>query len=359
MHKNRYNINSFEKPKVIETAEGFLQIKGNILKADSFMDYMSKKGVLREKIPKEILFNEETKNSFMHKKVTLEHPIQSGKLTMINSENVGKFGKGTIIEVFENGDCLGATLQVEDSSTINFIKEKMNRNENIELSAGYTANVEGIKDNEFIQKDIVANHVAILSGKGRAGYDVKLIYNYLDYEEEKEMLKFNGKDVTPEELLTEAISLQNKLNASEEEKKKKEEEKAEIEKAKKETEDELEKEKEEKEKLKNKLNELEIGIKDKEIREKAKQVLNSIDEKDTTVKIMETVIKTANPKFNTADNSTIETLEEKFNFALDVLENNSQGTSPSVTQGEKYNENETLTWEIDNTYFATKRNGGN
>ena len=80
MLHSRYNLNQFEKPKLTETNEGFLQIKGNILKADSFMEYMDKEGVLKEKIPKDILFSEETKNSFLHKKVTLEHPEKNGKL---------------------------------------------------------------------------------------------------------------------------------------------------------------------------------------------------------------------------------------------------------------------------------------
>jgi len=208
MLHSRYNLNQFEKPKLTETNEGFLQIKGNILKADSFMEYMDKEGVLKEKIPKDILFSEETKNSFLHKKVTLEHPEKNGKLTMINSENVSEFGKGTIIEIFENQDCLGATLQIEDKETVDFIKQRYENGENIELSAGYMAETENIKDNQYIQKDIIANHVAILSGKGRAGSDVKLIYNYLDYKEDKMKLKFNGKELTPEELLVEAINLQ-------------------------------------------------------------------------------------------------------------------------------------------------------
>ena len=144
MLHSRYNLNQFEKPKLTETNEGFLQIKGNILKADSFMEYMDKEGVLREKIPKDILFSEETKNSFLHKKVTLEHPEKNGKLTMINSENVSEFGKGTIIEIFENQDCLGATLQIEDKETVDFIKQRYENGENIELSAGYMAETENI-----------------------------------------------------------------------------------------------------------------------------------------------------------------------------------------------------------------------
>lgn len=351
MLHSRYNLNQFEKPKLTETNEGFLQIKGNILKADSFMEYMDKEGVLREKIPKDILFSEETKNSFLHKKVTLEHPEKNGKLTMINSENVSEFGKGTIIEVFENQDCLGATLQIEDKETVDFIKQRYENGENIELSAGYMAETENIKDNQYIQKDIIANHVAILSGKGRAGSDVKLIYNYLDYEEEKMKLKFNEKELTPEELLVEAINLQKesrdfkeKYNALETEK-----ETLAVEKTTLET---------EKQELTTKYNSLLTEIENKEIISKAKEVLNSIDEKEAVEKIMEKVIKEVNPKFNAKENAKVEDLKEMFDFSIETLSEMNKETKAS--EKGKFNESEAgLTLKIDNSYFSKKRNGGN
>lgn len=355
---HRYNLNQFENPKIIETDEGFLQIKGNILKADSFMDYRDKRGVLREKIPKEILFSEDTKNSFLHKKVTLEHPETNGKLTMVNSGNVSEFGKGTIIEVFENGDCLGATLQVEDKETINFIKQRHDSGKNVELSAGYMANTEHIKDNEYIQKDIIANHVAILSGKGRAGSDVRLIYNYLEEKEEVTKVKFNGKEMTNEELLAEAMNLQKernefetKFNALEAEKNTLIEEKSALETEKQElasSNTELE----------NKYNTLVKEIENKEIISQAKGVLNSVDEKEDIVKVMEKTIKEVNPKFNAKSDATVESLREMFNFSIETLSEMNKG--PKVSEKGKFNEGtEGLTLNIDNGYYAKKRNGGN
>nr|DAI39558.1 MAG TPA: prohead serine protease [Caudoviricetes sp.] len=364
----RFNLSKLETPKIIETDEGFLQIKGNILKADSFMDYRSKTGVLREKIPKEILFNEDTKNTFLHRKITLEHPFENGKLTMVNSENVKEFGKGTIIDVFENGDCLGATLQIEDKKTVDFVKDRIDKNESIELSAGYKANVEHLKENEYIQKDIVANHVAVLFGKGRAGSDVKLIYNYSDYKEATMGLKFNGKDVTPEELLSIATEFQLKYNASEKEKedlekekKTLEDEKAATEKEKEDKDKELEEEKKKKKEAEDKLNALEKEIKEKEILEAAKTVLNSVDEKIGIVEIMKKVIQEANPKFNAEDNATVETLEDKFNFAMEVLENVNPVQTRTSTAGSenKFNSGNGLSLNIDNNYFSKKRTGGN
>ena len=358
MLHSRYNLNQFEKPKLTETNEGFLQIKGNILKADSFMEYMDKEGVLREKIPKDILFSEETKNSFLHKKVTLEHPEKNGKLTMINSENVSEFGKGTIIEIFENQDCLGATLQIEDKETVDFIKQRYENGENIELSAGYMAETENIKDNQYIQKDIIANHVAILSGKGRAGSDVKLIYNYLDYEEEKMKLKFNGKELTPEELLVEAINLQKegedfkeKYNALETEKETLAAEKTTLETENKELTTKYGE-------LETKYNSLLTETENKEIISKAKEVLNSIDEKEAVEKIMEKVIKEVNPKFNAKENAKVEDLKGMFDFSIEALSEMNKETKAS--EKGKFNESEAgLTLKIDNSYFSKKRNGGN
>ena len=358
MLHSRYNLNQFEKPKLTETNEGFLQIKGNILKADSFMEYMDKEGVLREKIPKNILFSEETKNSFLHKKVTLEHPKKNGKLTMINSENVSEFGKGTIIEIFENQDCLGATLQIEDKETVDFIKQRYENGENIELSAGYMAETENIKDNQYIQKDIVANHVAILSGKGRAGSDVKLIYNYLDYEEEKMKLKFNGKELTPEELLVEAINTQkerdnfeSKYNAAETDKSKLMSENTALETEKQDLTTKYGE-------LETKYNSLLEEIENKEIISKAKEVLNSIDEKEAVEKIMEKVIKEVNPKFNAKENAKVEDLKEMFDFSIETLSEMNKETKAS--EKGKFNESKAgLTLKIDNSYFSKKRNGGN
>ena len=359
MFRNRYNLNHFDNPTWVETNEGFLQIKGNILKSDSFMDYMDKNGVLREKIPKDILFGKNTKKSFLHKKVTLEHPVKDGKLTMISNENVNEFGKGTIIDVFENGECLGAILQVEDKNAIDFIKEKRNKGENIELSAGYSANLEHLKDNEYIQKDIVANHVAILTGKGRAGSDVKLIYNYLDYEEERMKLKFNGKELMPEELLAEATILKKenenwkeKYNASETERSTLATEKTTLEEEKLNlTTEKLE--------MEEKYNALETEIKHKNIIEKAKEVFNSVDEKEEVTKIMEKIIKEVNPKFNVKEGSTVDGLIEMFNFSIETLSEINKKTKESNSGRFNSYEEQGLSLKIDNGYFSKKRNGGN
>ena len=220
------------------------------------------------------------------------------------------------------------------------------------------AETENIKDNQYIQKDIIANHVAILSGKGRAGSDVKLIYNYLDYEEEKMKLKFNGKELTPEELLVEAINLQKesrdfkeKYNALETEKETLAAEKTTLETEKQELTTKYGE-------LETKYNSLLTEIENKEIISKAKEVLNSIDEKEAVEKIMEKVIKEVNPKFNAKENAKVEDLKEMFDFSIETLSEMNKETKAS--EKGKFNESEAgLTLKIDNSYFSKKRNGGN
>ncbi|MDR2879082.1 MAG: DUF2213 domain-containing protein, partial [Fusobacteriales bacterium] len=149
------------------TEEGFLHIKGNLLEAEKEMTYYNRHGPVIEKISSDILFSKEVMNSFLNKTYTFEHPEENGKLIMINSSNVSKFKKGTVIDVYKEENCLGATLQVEEKQSIDFILEKFNKNENIELSAGYSA--ETVERNGILyQEKIRGNHVAMLHGKGRA-----------------------------------------------------------------------------------------------------------------------------------------------------------------------------------------------
>ena len=172
-------------------------------------------------------------------------------------------------------------------------------------------------------------------------------------------VKFNGKEMTSEELLAEAISIQKekeklelKYNASETESKNLLAEK-----------EGLEKEKEslitEKGELEAKYNNLLTEIENNEIIFKAQQILNSVDEKEDVTKIMERVIKELNPKFNKKEESTLEDLKEMFNFSFETLSEINKETKPSNNGKFNHNENQGLTLNIDNGYFSKKRNGGN
>ena len=110
--------------------------------------------------------------------------------------------------------------------------------------------------------------------------------------------------------------------------------------------------------LETKYNSLITETENKEIISKAKEVLNSVDEKETVEKIMEKVIKEVNPKYNAKENSKVEDLKEMFDFSVETLSEMNKETKAS--EKGKFNESETgLTLKIDNSYFSKKRNGGN
>ena len=279
-------------PSFKMTDEGFLHIKGNLLEADKEMVYQNRHGPVIEKIKKEILFNDEVKNSFLNKTVTFEHPKKFNKLTMVDSSNVTEFKKGTIIDVYENENCLGTTLQVEDKQAIDFILDKFNKNENIELSAGYMAETIS-KDGIYYQEKIKGNHVAILQGKGRAGSKVRLIYNY--FEEENMEFKFNGKEnLTAEQLFVEAEAVSKAYTE-----------------------------------LEGKYNSIIAETKEKEIKEIAGKF--NVKEGATTLETMVNIIKTNNPNFNALEDDTVEKLEPVFNYACESLEHATKNNTPNKT----------------------------
>ena len=96
----------------------------------------------------------------------------------------------------------------------------------------------------------------------------------------------------------------------------------------------------------------------KEIISQAKEVLNSVDETENVIKVMEKVIKEVNPKFNAKTDATVESLKEMFNFSIETL--SEMNKEPRISEKGKFNEATAgLTLNIDNGYYAKKRNGGN
>ena len=190
------------------TDEKFLIVKAQILKANHGMIYFDENGnkPIVETILSEDLFTEKSMKSFIGKTVTIDHPVER-----LNTKNLTKFKKGTIIEVEKNNDFLTATLQIEEKDTIDYLVEMYHNKTPIEVSAGYFATTEKIDSENFIQKSIKGNHLAILPVglKGRAGSEVKLIYNKsggVRMSEQKYVT--NQGEMTAEELVTKVNELQ-------------------------------------------------------------------------------------------------------------------------------------------------------
>ncbi|ACZ09682.1 Uncharacterized protein conserved in bacteria [Sebaldella termitidis] len=323
----RFNLGEMTHFEVTE--EGFLRIKGYMLEADKYMDYyLESNQRIKEKINYQNLFNYNTVKSFEYKTVTLEHPEENGLLTMITNENVSKHKKGTIISVFEEDNKLGAILQVESKDAIDFINQKRASGEDIQLSAGYYANIVQINKDEYIQTNIVGNHVALLSGNGRAGTDIKLIYNYKEDGGNTMKFKWNGKEVDENTIYQEAVRLnqENEKNIKD-----------------------LKDKTKEFNELKEDYDALLSERNDEEIKLKAQEVLNSEEyekAKDDTKELMKAVIMNVNPTFNESEDIDEDQLIGVFNFCYESSENskpdkktklNNDGKSEDTTERKKFN----------------------
>lgn len=319
------------QPKWSLTDQGFMRIECDLLKAGHEMLYKNAGTITKETIPKAELFSEETKKSFLHQTVTLEHPKKYNKLAFVDSGNIGEFKKGTIIDVYKNGDCLGATVQVEDKEAVEKIKTKINNNEIIQVSAGYEAQEKITGKNEKEQIGIKGNHVAILfDNNGRAGNNARLIYNNIDeyFGGNLMSLNFNGKVFnTGEELLIEANNVLESKNKVEKDLKSVQVAKDGIE-AKFNTADK------ELEEIKVKYNSLQAETSENEIRSAASNYIE-FDEKDSTLDIMKNLIKEDNPKFNSDDFEEVEELRGLFNYTIERLDCHDEVKNP--VKNSKYN----------------------
>ena len=330
------------------TPEGFMRIESNILKADHEMIYRENGKIIKEYIPKKELFSEDTKKSFMYQTATLEHPKKFNKLTFVDSDNIKEFKKGTIVNVYENGDCLGATIQIEDKKTVELAEKRIKNGEQIQISAGYTAKDRMISSYKKEQINIRGNHVALLYGQnGRAGSDVRLIYNNIDEYLGGIKMEFNGKEFdTADDLLVEA-----KLVLAERNKAKTEVTSLTTEKNGITTKyNAVDKELKE---LKQKFNSLETEGKESEIRSKAAEFIE-FDENMSTVDVMKSVIKEDNPKFNSDPYKEIDELRGLFNYSVECLENSPEYKEvPGTESKEKFNNKDKDGEKLDGNIFRS------
>lgn len=133
---------------------------------------------LVDKDPKEVItvwrdeadvFDETSMKSFRSSPVTLGHPKDAdGKSIAVNAENAKELQVGMLEGIpSRDEDLLTGTLVLSVRDAINALEEGTQ-----ELSAGYTCDIEEV-DGKFFQRNIVANHIAIVA-KGRAGSSCRI-----------------------------------------------------------------------------------------------------------------------------------------------------------------------------------------
>jgi hypothetical protein len=153
------------------TPEGFLVVRNAPLARTGHQLYSNKElpltgdsdgHIIIERLPEEV-FRDQTMHSFHGKPVTLDHPP-----TDVNPKNWRDLAVGYVVNPRRGDGVLNhlllGDLIITDDEAIQAIRTNNLR----ELSAGYDAEYEQTGDGKGRQRNIIANHVALVSD-GRCG----------------------------------------------------------------------------------------------------------------------------------------------------------------------------------------------
>lgn len=116
------------------------------------------------------VFDEDSIQSFRSSPVTLGHPKdEAGNKIQVSSKNAKEFQVGTLEGLpVRDEDTLAGTVIIARQDAIDAIEGG-----SVELSAGYTCDIHVDEEGKYWQKNIKANHIAIVT-KGRAGSNMRL-----------------------------------------------------------------------------------------------------------------------------------------------------------------------------------------
>lgn len=242
---------------ILDTETGFLTAPVKLARTGVQVYYGFELGLLDRALdkigvfrPAEEVFHPDSVASFTNLVVTDDHPEE-----MVTVDNVKKLQVGTVSEVVTDQDnlVLDGVATITDKDQIKKIKDGKK-----EVSVGYAYELVSKKgkhlgeDYEFIQKDIRANHLAIVDA-GRCGPACRI---NMDNKTKENTVKITilgiDYDVTDDNLVQ---AIQNQQKAFDAEKKKSEKELDELEEKNK----NLEKEKEKAEGAKDAAEKMVIG----------------------------------------------------------------------------------------------------
>lgn len=154
----------------VKLPNGFMRVDGYLSRAGIF-EYRQPDGKIRRELrPPEEVFKVDSLASFASVPITLDHPLPG----LLTAQNAAQFAVGSVGEPKPDGDKVRASMLITDARAIAALERGKTQ-----VSCGYTAEVEetaGVWNGErfdVIQRNIVANHVAIVD-VGRAGPEVRV-----------------------------------------------------------------------------------------------------------------------------------------------------------------------------------------
>lgn len=197
-----YDLSYPISPNKALTKEGFLVCRNAVIASIGTREYLpdeldqvkpnadGKVFLIR---PSDVLFSEDTINSFEGKPVTLGHP----DVPNVNGENWKQFAVGTVSHVRQGREstagCLVADIIIFDPKAI----EEVVNGKAIELSCGFDSNVIDQGGGIGVETNFIGNHVALVQ-LGRGGRTCSLKDSAITQSRNKKMAFFNKKDEAPD-----------------------------------------------------------------------------------------------------------------------------------------------------------------
>ena len=197
-----YDLSYPISPNKALTKEGFLVCRNAVIASIGTREYLpdeldqvkpnadGKVFLIR---PSDVLFSDDTINSFEGKPVTLGHP----DVPNVNGENWKQFAVGTVSHVRQGAEstagCLVADIIIFDPKAI----EEVVNGKAIELSCGFDSNVIDQGGGIGVETNFIGNHVALVP-LGRGGRTCSLKDSAITKSRNKKMAFFNKKDEAPD-----------------------------------------------------------------------------------------------------------------------------------------------------------------
>lgn len=197
-----YDLSYPISPNKALTKEGFLVCRNAVIASIGTREYLpdeldqvkpnadGKVFLIR---PSDVLFSDDTINSFEGKPVTLGHP----DVPNVNGENWKQFAVGTVSHVRQGCEstagCLVADIIIFDPKAI----EEVVNGKAIELSCGFDSNVIDQGGGIGVETNFIGNHVALVP-LGRGGRTCSLKDSAITKSRNKKMAFFNKKDEAPD-----------------------------------------------------------------------------------------------------------------------------------------------------------------